>query len=291
MEDVKQLQGCAALAPVLTMRVNLAREYTYLYQALKEHTSSLPFDLKQFTFDDYRWASSVVMSRQNLVPVEADQGGHVQGHALIPLWDMMNHEDGKLTTSFDTESGTTQYRALRAFSRGEQIMMCYGHRSSCDHVCHSGFMLSGSSTDFMLLKLGVGKSDPLFSAKSSLLQALSVACSGDFVLSADVSAPEPPLLAFVRINAMTEDELKKFLQDPSLCGCLGAVDGVVSDSNRKAANSFMMVRCQLLLRCYPTSKEVCCRVTNLRLGWRQRLSLALASSGLGALQCHDGPLR
>ena len=47
-----------------------------------------------FTFDDYRWAVSVVMTRQNQVPVSGPPEKPVLGFGLIPIWDMLNHAEG-----------------------------------------------------------------------------------------------------------------------------------------------------------------------------------------------------
>ena len=42
-----------------------------------------------FTYEEYRWAVGIVMSRQNYVPVNG-----TPQICLIPLWDMLNHDEG-----------------------------------------------------------------------------------------------------------------------------------------------------------------------------------------------------
>lgn len=42
----------------------------------------------------FRWATSAVMTRQNFVP-SADGNGMIT--ALIPMWDMANHSNGKVS--------------------------------------------------------------------------------------------------------------------------------------------------------------------------------------------------
>jgi hypothetical protein len=46
-------------------------------------------------------------------------------------------------------------------------------------------------------------------------------------------APEGPLNAFIRINAMGEAELQQHLTTPALCGTLGEAEGRVSDENEE----------------------------------------------------------
>lgn len=41
------------------------------------------------TFDEYRWAVSTVMTRQNLLP---SKDGDKEVNTLIPFWDLANHD-------------------------------------------------------------------------------------------------------------------------------------------------------------------------------------------------------
>lgn len=43
---------------------------------------------------DCRWAASTVMTRQNFVP---SKDSTAMINALIPMWDMANHSNGKVT--------------------------------------------------------------------------------------------------------------------------------------------------------------------------------------------------
>lgn len=55
----------------------------------------------------------------------------------------------------------------------------------------------------MTIYLGVSKADALVQLKSELLTNLGVPVAGEFELSLEPSL-SPPLLAFLRINSMTE---------------------------------------------------------------------------------------
>jgi len=48
----------------------------------------------------FSWAVSTVMTRQNLIP---SPDGSRMIHALIPMWDMCNHENGRVSHG-DNES-------------------------------------------------------------------------------------------------------------------------------------------------------------------------------------------
>lgn len=57
----------------------------------------------------FSWAVSTVMTRQNLIP---SPDGSRMIHALIPMWDMCNHENGRVSHG-DNEPGA---RTSNAFS-------------------------------------------------------------------------------------------------------------------------------------------------------------------------------
>uniref|UniRef100_A0A3Q2YJM6 protein-histidine N-methyltransferase n=1 Tax=Hippocampus comes TaxID=109280 RepID=A0A3Q2YJM6_HIPCM len=99
-EEVKLLLGTQAVQDVFRQLKNTARQYAYFYKLFQTHPAASVLPLKEsFTFDDYRWAVSSVMTRQNEIPTE--DGSQIT-QALIPLWDMCNHTNGLVGSSFPT---------------------------------------------------------------------------------------------------------------------------------------------------------------------------------------------
>ena len=49
-----------------------------------------PCVLAVFTWEAYKWATSMVMTRQNRVPVPGKP--EESALSLVPYWDMINHE-------------------------------------------------------------------------------------------------------------------------------------------------------------------------------------------------------
>lgn len=93
----------------------------------------------------FRWALSVVMTRQNMIP---DESACSQSVALVPGWDLINHcADGPMTTGFDVTKDALQYTANKTFAAGEEITMCYGHRSNEELLLYSGFCLPHNAYD------------------------------------------------------------------------------------------------------------------------------------------------
>ena len=92
----------------------VARQYAYFYRKFQ---STMLKDY--FTFDDYRWAVSTVMTRQNQVPVK-DLSKTT--NTLVPFWDFSNHHcstgQEEISTDFSDETEETFCMANRDFSAG-----------------------------------------------------------------------------------------------------------------------------------------------------------------------------
>lgn len=100
------------------------------------------FLLQFHSFLDFSWAVSTVMTRQNSIPrVCTDNAAETEAKltpALIPLWDMANHTEGVVATSFNQESDRIESAAFMDFRKGEQIFMYYGVRNNTNFLIHNG---------------------------------------------------------------------------------------------------------------------------------------------------------
>ncbi|OBS68738.1 hypothetical protein A6R68_02719, partial [Neotoma lepida] len=160
------------------------------------HANKLPLK-DSFTYEDYRWAVSSVMTRQNQIPTE--DGSRVT-LALIPLWDMCNHTNGLITTGYNLEDDRCECVALQDFQAGDQIYIFYGTRSNAEFVIHSGFFFDNNSHDRVKIKLGVSKSDRLYAMKAEVLARAGIPTSSVFALHFTEPPISAQLLAFLRIT-------------------------------------------------------------------------------------------
>ncbi|CAL8293560.1 unnamed protein product, partial [Arctogadus glacialis] len=255
-EEVRPLLGTQAVQDVLSQYKNTARQYAYFYKVVQTHPTASKLPLKDsFTFDDYRWAVSSVMTRQNQIPTE--DGSRVT-LALIPLWDMCNHTNGLITTGYNLEDDRCECVALQDYKENEQIYIFYGTRSNAEFVVHSGFFFQDNAHDRVKIKLGVSKSERLYAMKAEVLARAGIAASSIFA----VHGTEPPisaqLLAFLRVFCMTEEELKDFLVGEGAINkifTLGNSEFPVSWENEIKLWTFLETRAALLLKTYKTTVE------------------------------------
>ncbi|XP_053701971.1 actin-histidine N-methyltransferase [Synchiropus splendidus] len=255
-EEVQLLLGTQAVQDVLSQYKNTARQYAYFYKLAQTHPAASKLPLKDsFTFDDYRWAVSSVMTRQNQIPTE--DGNHIT-QALIPLWDMCNHTNGLITTGYNLEDDRCECVALQDYKAKEQIYIFYGTRSNAEFVIHNGFFFQDNSHDRVKIKLGVSKSERLYAMKAEVLARASIPASCIFALHCNEPLISARLLAFLRVFCMTEEELKDCLLGNgaikkifTLCNS----DYPVSWENEIKVWTFLETRAALLLKTYKTTSE------------------------------------
>ncbi|KAM3871039.1 actin-histidine N-methyltransferase [Diretmus argenteus] len=255
-DEVRHLQGTQALPDVLSQYKNTARQYAYFYKLVQTHPTASKLPLKDsFTFDDYRWAVSSVMTRQNQIPTE--DGSRVT-LALIPLWDMCNHTNGLITTGYNLEDDRCECVALQDYKENEQIYIFYGTRSNAEFVIHNGFFFQDNAHDRVKIKLGVSKSERLYAMKAEVLARAGIPASSIFALHCNEPPISAQLLAFLRVFCMTEEELKDYLVGERAINkifTLGNSEFPVSWENEIKMWTFLETRAALLLKTYKTSSE------------------------------------
>uniref|UniRef100_A0A9J7XJX8 protein-histidine N-methyltransferase n=3 Tax=Cyprinus carpio TaxID=7962 RepID=A0A9J7XJX8_CYPCA len=255
-DEVRHLLATQAIQDVLSQYKNTARQYAYFYKVIHTHPNASKLPLKDaFTFDDYRWAVSSVMTRQNQIPT-AD-GSRVT-LALIPLWDMCNHTNGLITTGYNLEDDRCECVALKDYKEAEQIYIFYGTRSNAEFVIHNGFFFEDNAHDRVKIKLGVSKSERLYAMKAEVLARAGIPASSIFALHCSEPPISAQLLAFLRVFCMTEEELRDYLVGDHAINkifTLGNTEFPVSWENEIKLWTFLETRAALLLKTYKTTSE------------------------------------
>lgn len=289
--EVELLLGTQAVHDFLNQYKNTARQYAYFYKLIQNHPAASKLPLKDsFTFDDYRWAVSSVMTRQNQIPLEDGSGLTL---ALIPLWDMCNHMNGLITTGYNLEDDRCECVALQDYKENEQIYIFYGTRSNAEFVIHNGFFYEDNAHDRVKIKLGISKSERLYAMKAEVLARAGIPASCVFALHCNEPPISAQLLAFLRVFCMTEEELKDYLLGENAINkifTLGNSEFPVSWENEIKLWTFLETRTALLLKTYKTTIEEDCSilekqdlapnsrvVIQLRLAEKQILEKASAS--------------
>lgn len=124
-----------------------------------------------FSFYCFSWAVSTVMTRQNAIPLEPNNNSKqsqiitkdtdsksnelelkqdpatiapnehenaINTPALIPFWDLSNHMNGIVTTSYNIADAKVEGATLSDIKKGEQIFIHYGNRNNANLLVHNG---------------------------------------------------------------------------------------------------------------------------------------------------------
>ncbi|XP_012256557.2 actin-histidine N-methyltransferase [Athalia rosae] len=250
--DMIELKGSPTLEASLKQCRNIARQYSY-FNIYFQSSQNLVSDLLRevFTYEEYCWAVSTVMTRQNRIP---NEDGSKMIFGLIPMWDMCNHEEGKMTTDFNRISDKCECYALRNFEAGEQIFIAYGARTNSDYFVHSGFVSTENEQDGFKLRLGISKADPLRKERIELLGKLALPSNDEFLLKPGIEPISDDLLAFLRVFSMRKAELEHWLHSDKVLD-LKHVDCALETAIEENVRRFMLARLKLLVANYPTTLE------------------------------------
>lgn len=248
--EMKELHGTMAFSTALKQVKFIAAQYAFLYKYLMVAIENHPLveELRNnFTYEFYRWAVSVIMTRQNVIPQEDGSRDSV----LIPLWDMANHVNGTINTQYNDETQQIESFCLKNFEAGQHVTMAYGNRSNQDFLIHNGFVYAQNENKDLSIKLSLSKSDELFEERVKLLQQLGLPPTGNFQISPAFSNE---LIAFVRVFNMSKDQIEEWLQADNTKDLLKP-DIKLDVAFQKKIVLFLLIRMKILIKAFPTSLE------------------------------------
>ncbi|XP_056631970.1 actin-histidine N-methyltransferase [Diorhabda sublineata] len=248
VDELLELKGSPTLEKALCKNKSIIRQFAYFYKLFNTSEDSVSQIMrKRFSFEDYCWAVSSVMTRQNKVPSE---DGKDAINALIPLWDICNHMNGTITTDYNPDLKRCECLALKTYQPGEQFFIFYGARTNADLFLHNGFVYEENVHDGYWIKLGISKSDPLREQRKELLKKFSLEPTGSFFLRKGSDPVDDVLLRFINIFNMNQEQLKYWLEsnESSVFQCLNI-------NFEKKCWSFLQARLKLLLGTYKTTIE------------------------------------
>ncbi|KAH3731905.1 histone-lysine N-methyltransferase setd3 [Pelomyxa schiedti] len=151
-QELSALEGSPAFSECCLCIRSTAMQYCHLLGLFKNNQEVIA---PQFlTFSEYAWAMSVVLTRQNRIPRPSSPmeiAPDPSMIALIPMWDMCNHCQGKVTTFLNFETRALEMFSLREFPCGSQIYMNYGIRTNAQLLVNSGFVYNDNTDDTLLV--------------------------------------------------------------------------------------------------------------------------------------------
>lgn len=206
------------------------RNYTYIYQALhRMKLSTLSTSL--VTYQNYVWAVSIVMSRQNAIPIKQPPT-----LALVPVWDLCNHEPGEYTTAvvLSDKGMVVECRAMKNFVVDQAVTIYYGPRPNTQMLLFSGFIVHDNKSDRVDVKIPMRADIELSAFKARVLARMGIDVFPDeegWVFPVEVGAETgvEGALAVARVLGMDKGAVTDLLKSGS-----GLPDDGVASGDRNA---------------------------------------------------------
>eukprot|EP01130_Rhizamoeba_saxonica_P017103 TRINITY_DN8136_c0_g1_i1.p1 TRINITY_DN8136_c0_g1~~TRINITY_DN8136_c0_g1_i1.p1 ORF type:complete len:471 (-),score=106.68 TRINITY_DN8136_c0_g1_i1:26-1438(-) len=251
-EQIASLKGSPAFIEIVKQRALVARCYSHTWKLLEQFEDAV-LSRDSFTYEVFRWAFGTISCRKNQIPIIGKDGNPVQALALIPIYDLFNHENGEtITAEFNMETNAIECKAKRDFKAGEQIYMFYGHRTNNDLIVASGFAIENNRWDFMTILFELRENDQLFDQKLTLLNAHNIPQKGLYMLYSphsytgyDLLSEE--LLQFLRVFVVKSNEAE-LLENAQ-------IDKPLNNANEWKALSVLYLKIVQLLDQYPNTLE------------------------------------
>jgi histone-lysine N-methyltransferase SETD3 len=247
IEEILQLKSTYAIEELAKFKVLCTKAYTHVYFRLEKQMEMAIMKRANFTYDAFLWAFATVHSRQNRIVLEGKNKQPITALALVPVYDLINHEaGGNVTTNYNLENHELESCAVRDFKKGEEIRMFYGDRCNVELFVYSGFVVPDNVHNWATLSIEFPPNDPLKEKKVEILTQHNIPENPTFALFAKQDNNE--LLSFLRIVGIsTEEELTENAEK--------AFVEPISSPNELIAYTLLESRLQQRLKSYPTSIE------------------------------------
>jgi protein-histidine N-methyltransferase len=204
---------------------------------------------ERFSAEEFIWARLSVSSRNFGLKV-----GGLQGRALVPLADMLNHRrppDVLWDTSADGQFFVMT--AQNTVATGLEIHDSYGAKSNDLLLLHFGFVADNNEQDEVFLSLGLPEGTALASGKQKLLGLSSPTARQPFKVPLQYEhASTQRMFSFLRVACAAPLELPRLA--PRLLSGLGSIKPL-GVANEERVLRALGAACEARLAAFDTSFE------------------------------------
>lgn len=251
-EDVEMMKGSSTQSRIFRDLRTFVRAYVTIFNGIDNispdpNAPPLPISPRQFTWNSFKWAMSIILSRQNnyTISVNPDDNTVKSGLCLIPGLDMFNHAPGpELKAQHDLSESKSEVYIDRDFQVGDEVTIVYGNRSNDQLLMYSGFIDPTRGVDDIGIPVLPPPNDksPVALERTKLMQQLGFPTNSGVILQ--LCAPPYPgksgaLFVYVRMLVADEEGLKEMAR------VLEEEDGKGELQGEELDNKY--VRCGFLL--------------------------------------------
>uniref|UniRef100_A0A7S2RJB8 protein-histidine N-methyltransferase n=1 Tax=Mucochytrium quahogii TaxID=96639 RepID=A0A7S2RJB8_9STRA len=260
--DLDMLESTYAGDIALKRISNMIMYYVHLHPLVHKHMT--------FTFEQFRWALCIAMTRQNPLPTKTG----ANGLALIPLFDMCNHKAGIMSSNYDPGKRIVECMAMEDFKQGEQFSIFYGERSNSELLVYSGFVLEPGCNAYEKVKVPfkLDESDPLYKLRNLLLKKTNM--ESWLTLSPE---RDEASIQMARLHVYTKQELATLMHEQKEYGSSAILQ--VSPAVESKVDLFLKQRIQISI----AEKQAKLEKLDTDTGYNGRLVIRLLRGEIAAL--------
>jgi hypothetical protein len=243
--ELKELQGSPLYKRAQDRRAEVKERFEFhLTTIFRPFTRLFP---EEPTEEQYKWALSIVRSRNALITNEED----VRQPAVVPMFDLFRHVPLTDEMSLDVwQWNQTEekfyVRANSTFKAGDEIFVSLGEKCNSELLDYYGFVIQDNINDCVHLDMELPKTDPLFTEKTLLYRTLQPDASKFKMLKNGITMD---LLRALRVLSMPPDLP---VSDFILGGIPDESLGITSDFS---IAQYIVNACRKLYKGYETTPE------------------------------------
>eukprot|EP00474_Spongospora_subterranea_P009110 CRZ09568.1 hypothetical protein [Spongospora subterranea] len=241
-EELAYLKGSMVIDKIDSRVETLKSEYQRLIENVPE--------FKQFTYDDFAWARSIVITRIFGICVDGRKT-----EALVPFADFLNHRRPRETVwVYEPLTSAFTITAIGCINAGAQISDSYGRKCNSRFFTNYGFSLAENDDNEALIRIPVNQEDPALDRKAILLGDEEFEFERSFSVPANVNcgAAFDEMMSYLRLSSASNSELDTFygLSVPNLKRVLP-----MNHRNETASLQLLKMACKRSLSLFDTTIE------------------------------------
>jgi hypothetical protein len=211
-DEIDSLKGLSVQHDCIRDILLSLQQYFHLREFIDIHKMikgvKIPFGM-------FEWARAIALTRQN--PIQSLKDDVVTTQlALIPYFDLFNHQSGPITSNFDLGSKKACLSNRREAKAGDELFMSYGARSNQELFMFCGFVGEDCTHDRIRIPMAIPTSDPFRLDKEMWLNMYGIGPHEIVTMDLDCLNPSTKFYLMLILMHLNEEELLEARQQRKL---------------------------------------------------------------------------
>eukprot|EP01119_Soliformovum_irregulare_P006932 TRINITY_DN19342_c0_g1_i1.p1 TRINITY_DN19342_c0_g1~~TRINITY_DN19342_c0_g1_i1.p1 ORF type:complete len:453 (-),score=115.86 TRINITY_DN19342_c0_g1_i1:84-1442(-) len=247
--DIKKLEGSPLHKRALDRKAEVKLRYDFMKSTVFRPYAQM-WDPEP-TEDQYKWAVSIVRSRNLSIRDDIWDAESVKQPALIPYLDMFRHvpltDDMSLEVyTWNVEAEQMEVKTNASIKSGQEIFISLGEKANSELLDFHGYIIEDNANDCVHLEVELMSDDPLVTTKRVIYQTSMIEPAKVKMMNTGITTE---LLRAVRAVTVIQDEI----HNDMLMGGVG--DWSLGPRSDIAIANYISTYCRKAYFDYPNKME------------------------------------